>query len=48
MATFIKAKLRKLDEQTNIDNYRLAVNITEYHIISNIDVLFMCYKNNCL
>ena len=24
------------DDQTNIDKYRLAVNITEYHIISTL------------
>ncbi len=32
MSTFIKAKLEKSDDQTNIDNYRVASNITEYHI----------------
>ncbi len=34
MATFIKAKLNKSENQTNIDKYRVAANITEYHIIS--------------
>ena len=34
MITFIKAKLKKSDDQTSIDIYRLAANITEYHIIS--------------
>ena len=29
-----KAKLKKSDDQTNIENYRVAANITEYHIIS--------------
>ena len=33
MTTFIKVKLKKLDDQTNIDKYRVAANITEYHII---------------
>ena len=33
MTTFIKAKLKKSDDQTSIDIYRLAANITEYHII---------------
>ena len=32
-ATFRKANLKKLDDQTNIDKYRVAANITEYHII---------------
>ncbi len=36
MATFIKAMLKKLDDQTNIDKYRVAVKITEYHIISKL------------
>ncbi len=34
MATFIKAKLKQLDDQTNIVKYRVGANITEYHIIS--------------
>ncbi len=34
MTTFIKAKLKKSDDQTNIDKYRVAANITEYHMIS--------------
>ena len=34
MAKFIKAKLKKSDGQTNNDKYRIAANITEYHIIS--------------
>ena len=33
MTTFIKAKLKKSDYQMNIDKNRVAVNITEYHII---------------
>ncbi len=32
MTTFIKTKLKKSDNQTNIDKYREAANITEYHI----------------
>ncbi len=27
------ANIKKSDEQTNIDKYRVAANITEYHII---------------
>ncbi len=34
MTTFIKAKLKKSDDQTNCDKYRVATNITEYYIIS--------------
>ncbi len=30
MTTFIKTKLKISDDQTNIDKYRLAANITEY------------------
>ena len=33
MKTFIKTKFNISDDQTNIDKYRLAANITEYHII---------------
>ena len=33
MTTFIKTKLKKSDDQTNIDKYRVVVNITEYHDI---------------
>ena len=36
MKTYIKAKLKKSDDQTNIDKYRVAANITEYHIISRL------------
>ena len=34
MVTFIKTKLKKSDDQSNIDKYRVTANITEYHIIS--------------
>ena len=33
MTTFIKTKFKKSDDQTNSDKYRVAANITEYHII---------------
>ncbi len=36
MTTFMKAKLKKSDDQMNIDKYRLAANIREYHIISKL------------
>ena len=34
MTTFIKTKFKISEDQTNIDKYRLAANITEYHNIS--------------
>ena len=33
MTTFIKAKLKNSVDQMDIDKYRVAANITEYHII---------------
>ena len=36
MTTFIKTKLKKSVDQTIIDKYRVAANITEYHIISKL------------
>ena len=36
MTTFIKTKFKNSDDQTNIDKYRVASNITEYHIISKL------------
>ena len=36
MTTFLKVKLKELDDQTNIVKYRLAANITYYHIISTL------------
>ncbi len=36
MTTFIKTKYKISDDQTNIDKYRLAVNITVYHILSKL------------
>ncbi len=33
MTTFIKVKLKKSDNQTIIDKYRVAANITKYHIL---------------
>ena len=36
MTSFIKTKFKKSDDQTNIDNYRVTANITEYHIISKL------------
>ena len=36
MKTFIKTKFKISDDQTNIDKYRLAANMTEYHIMIKI------------
>ena len=47
MTTFIKTKLNKLDDQTNIDKYRLAANITEYHIISKLNLQRIIIINFC-
>ncbi len=33
MTTFTKAKLKKSDDQTNIDKFRVTANITEYQNI---------------
>ena len=33
MTTFIKTKFKISDDQTGIEKYRLAANITEYHFI---------------
>ena len=36
MTIFTKTKFKKSDDQTNIDKYRVAANIKEYHIISKL------------
>ncbi len=36
MTTFINAKVRQSDDQTNIDKYRVAANVAEYHIMSKL------------
>ncbi len=47
MTTFIKTKFKISDDQTNIDKYRLAANITEYHIISKLIVQPIIITNFC-
>ena len=37
MTTLIKTKFKISDDQTNMNKYRLAANITEYHIISKLN-----------
>ena len=53
----MKAKIEKLDDQTNIDKYRIAANITEYHqskiydekaIISCKKCIQTCQISTCL
>ncbi len=39
MTTFIKAKLNKSDDQTNIDKNRVAANITEDYTIPKLILL---------
>ncbi len=36
MTTFKEAKLKKSEDQTNFDKYRVVINITEYHILSKL------------
>ncbi len=40
----MKAKLNKSYDQTNIDKYRVAGNITEYHIMSKLIFLRIIIK----
>ena len=47
MTIFIKTKFNKLDDETNIDKYRVTVNITEYIIISKKCQIVM-FKMNIL
>ncbi len=39
MTTFTKTEFKKSNDQTNIDKYRQAANITEYHIIAKLIIL---------
>ena len=36
ITTIIEAKFKISDDHTNIDKYRVAANIIEYHIISKL------------
>ena len=46
MTIFIKVRLNKSDDQTNIDKYGVAANITEYHIISKLIFLRIIIQNS--
>ena len=48
MTTFIKTKFKISEDQTNIDKYRLAANITVYHInLVKINLATNHYQNFC-
>ena len=47
MTTFIKTKFKISNDQTNIDKYRLAANIPEYHIISKLILQRIIITNFC-
>ena len=47
MTTFIKTKFKISDDQTNIDKYRSAANITLYHIISKLILQRIIVRNFC-
>ncbi len=46
MTTFMKQKFKKSDDQTNIDKYRAAANITEYHSISKLILLRIIFQTS--
>ena len=47
MTTFIKTKFKISVDQTKSDKYRLAANITEYHIISKLILQRIIITNFC-
>ncbi len=47
MTTFIKVRLKKSDEQMNIDKYGVAVNIAEYLTISKLILQIIIIPNSC-
>ena len=47
MTIFIKTKFKISDDQTTIDKYRLAANITVYHIISKLILQRIIIANFC-
>ena len=46
--TRIKVKLKKSEDQMNIDIYGVAANITEYHIISKLIFQRIIIKNSLI
>ena len=47
MTALIKTNFNISDDQTNIDKYRLAANITVYHIISKLILQQIIITNFC-
>ncbi len=47
MTTFVKTKFKKSDDHTNVHKYRVAANITEYHIILKLIFLRILYTYDC-
>ena len=47
ITTIIKTKFKILDDQTNIETYRLAANIKEYDIISKLILQRIIITNSC-
>ncbi len=47
MKKFLKAKLKKSDDQPNIDKYGVAVKITEYHIIPKLSSEESSFQDSC-
>ena len=47
MTTLIKTKFKISDDQMNIDKYRLATNITKYHITSKLILQRIIITNFC-
>ena len=47
MTKFIETKFKKSDDQTNIDKYKVAENITEYPIISKLILQRIIITNFC-
>ena len=49
MTTFMKAKLKKSNDQTNINKYRVAAIVTEFNIISKksfLESVFQDYRDS--
>ena len=47
MTTYIETNFKLSDDPMNIDKYRLAVNITVYHIISKLILQQIIITNFC-
>ncbi len=47
MTTVIKMNIKISEDQTNIDKYKLAANITVYHILSKVILQRIFITNFC-